>query len=155
MPPFLMMILVAFAVLMVVFGHNPLAEWRAEQAKYGKDPLVRQINKYNEKSTKNGPVVMTGKYKPPSGSTVVQQPAYPYAPANSGLANRAYSSSYKPRATNPDEPVAPPEEVEGLIPSAKPKPTQPVNTTPATTENAPNQGEVVPLVPPFLPKDAQ
>lgn len=72
MPPFLMLIFVAFAVIMVMFGSNPLDEWKEEQRKYGKDPLAREINKFNEEQSKKSKVQ---KYVPPPGATVYKVPA--------------------------------------------------------------------------------
>ncbi|MDX2073955.1 MAG: hypothetical protein SFX19_06285 [Alphaproteobacteria bacterium] len=71
MPPFLMLIGIVFVVLMVMFGNNPVDRWRAEREKYGKDPLARQINKFNENRGKNG---NAEKYTPPPGSTIYRLP---------------------------------------------------------------------------------
>ncbi len=74
MPPLLMLIGIAFVVLMVMFGNNPLDQWRIEEEKYGKDPLERQINKFNEERMKKGTGTVVTKYKPPPGSTVYYLP---------------------------------------------------------------------------------
>ena len=74
-----MLIAVAFVVLMVMFGNNPMDEWRAEQEKYGKDPLVREINKFNDKQRSS---VSSGGYKPPPGSYTYSLP-YNSAPVSS------------------------------------------------------------------------
>lgn len=73
MPPFLMLLAVAFVVLMVMFGNNPMDKWRAEQEKYGKDPLTRDIKKFNEERAKKGGGGMT-QYKPPPGATTFRLP---------------------------------------------------------------------------------
>ena len=71
MPPFLMLIMVAFAVIMVMFGNNPIDQWKAEAAKYGRDPLARDIKKFNEEREKDG----SGKqYKAPPGATLYRLP---------------------------------------------------------------------------------
>jgi len=66
-----MLLAVAFVVLMVMFGNNPVDEWRAEQLKYGKDPFVREINKFNEEKSQSG---TTDPYKPPPGATLYRLP---------------------------------------------------------------------------------
>ena len=72
MPPFLMLLAVAFVVIMVMFGNNPVDKWRAEQEKYGRDPLAREINKFNDERSKKGGTV--NKYTPPPGSTTYRLP---------------------------------------------------------------------------------
>ncbi len=72
MPPFLMLIAIAFVVLMVMFGNNPVDKWRAESEKYGKDPLAREINKFNEEKSKKGGEMT--KYTPPPGSLTYRLP---------------------------------------------------------------------------------
>ena len=74
MPPVFMLIIVVFAVLMVMFGNNPLEKLRQEQEKYGRDPLAREINKFIEKQEK-GEAGSGNKYVPPAGSTVYRLPA--------------------------------------------------------------------------------
>ena len=71
MPPFLMLIIVAFALLMVVFGNDPLKEMKAEREKYGRDPLAREIKKFVEEREKGG---APAQYKPPAGATVFRLP---------------------------------------------------------------------------------
>lgn len=71
MPPFLMLLGVAFVVLMVMFGNNPVEKWKAEQQKYGKDPLAREINKMNDEKNKKGKIE---KYRPPPGATTYRLP---------------------------------------------------------------------------------
>lgn len=68
-----MLILVIFVVIMVAFGNNPVDEWRAEREKYGKDPLAREINKFNEEKSKKGGGGV--KYTPPPGSQTYRLPA--------------------------------------------------------------------------------
>lgn len=72
MPPILMLIAIVFVVGMVMFGNNPMDKWKAEAEKYGKDPLARQINKFNEERAKGG-TVMTP-YTPPPGATLYRLP---------------------------------------------------------------------------------
>lgn len=71
MPPILMLIGIAFVVIMVMMGHNPLDEIRAEREKYGRDPLAREINKFNEKNAKKN---TDTRYRPPQGASVIQLP---------------------------------------------------------------------------------
>ena len=70
MPPFLMLIGVAFVLLMVVFGNNPVDQWKEDARKYGKEPLARDIKKFNEEREKEGAVA----YRPPPGSTLYRIP---------------------------------------------------------------------------------
>jgi hypothetical protein len=72
MPPFLMLIGVAFVVIMVMMGENPIEKMREEQKKYGRDPLAREINKLNEKRAKKGTGMV--QYKPPPGSLTMRVP---------------------------------------------------------------------------------
>lgn len=72
MPPFLMLIAVGFVVLLVMFGHNPMDKVRAEREKYGKDPLAREINKFNEERSKKASGMT--KYTPPPGATTYRLP---------------------------------------------------------------------------------
>lgn len=69
-----MLVIVVFAVLMVMFGSNPVEKLRQEQEKYGRDPLAREINKFNEKQEK-GEVGAANQYVPPAGATVYRLPA--------------------------------------------------------------------------------
>jgi hypothetical protein len=101
MPPFLMLIAIVFVVIMVVFGHNPLDEWRAEQEKYGRDPLVREINKFNEEKSKKGGMV--NKYKPPPGATVYRLPPNQMQIAPRNLTNSTDSEQMVRPA--PDVPI--------------------------------------------------
>ncbi len=71
MPPFLMLLAVAFVVLMVMFGNNPMDKIRAEREKYGRDPLARDIKKFNEERGKKS---MGTAYKPPPGATLYRLP---------------------------------------------------------------------------------
>lgn len=71
MPPFLMLIAIVFVVLLVMFGNNPMDKWKAEQEKYGKDPMARQINKFNEERSKSA---TASRYVPPPGATVYRLP---------------------------------------------------------------------------------
>lgn len=76
MPPILMLVMVIAVVLLVAMGKNPLDQLRAEQEKYGKDPLTREINKFNEEKTKKNMKTMGGelKYTPPEGAKVYRLP---------------------------------------------------------------------------------
>lgn len=72
MPPIFMLLIVIFAVVMVMFGNNPMERMRKEQEKYGKDPLAREIYKFNERQEKGAG--SGGKYQPPEGATVYRLP---------------------------------------------------------------------------------
>jgi hypothetical protein len=72
MPPFLMLIAAAFVVIMVMMGKNPVDKWRADAEKYGRDPLAREINKFNEEQAQKGAKI--NRYKPPPGATTYRLP---------------------------------------------------------------------------------
>lgn len=80
MPPIFILLMAVFAVLMVAMGKNPFDQIREENAKYGKDPLVREINKYKEESAKSaiglGPTGVYGgdTYVPPQGAKLYRIP---------------------------------------------------------------------------------
>ena len=67
-----MLLIVVFTVIMVMMGDSPMDKWRKEQEKYGKDPLAREINKFNEEQGKHASG--SGKYTPPPGATVYRLP---------------------------------------------------------------------------------
>lgn len=72
MPPILLIAIVIFAALMLMLGDSPVDKWRKEQEKYGKDPMERAINRYNEEHADK----MQGmNYKPPKGAQVSKLPA--------------------------------------------------------------------------------
>jgi hypothetical protein len=54
-------------------------QWREDAEKYGKDPVAREINRYNDKDAQGGMGMGTsmemGKYKPPAGSLVYSLPS--------------------------------------------------------------------------------
>lgn len=72
MPPILMIFLVVFTVVLIMIGESPIDKWKREQEKYGKDPLAREINKFNEKTEKGNSG--ESKYQPPPGATVYRLP---------------------------------------------------------------------------------
>jgi len=101
MPPFLMLIAVVFVVIMVMMGNNPMDKIRAEQQKYGKDPLAREINKFNEEKMKKGASGST-QYKPPPGSTVYRLPqSEALVPTN----------QYRRTVDGEEEPITPPPDI--------------------------------------------
>lgn len=108
MPPFLMLICVIFAVLMVMFGNNPVEKWEAERLKYGKDPLAREINKFNEEREKKSGFSASEGYKPPPGATLYKLP-----PSQAQL--RPYKAPVVPGMTG------------GEAPSVKPAPDIPMS----------------------------
>ena len=141
-----MLIGIVCIVLLVMFGHNPVDQWKAEQEKYGRDPLVREINKYNEKAEKTPQ--NTQKYVPPAGATLYRlPPGQVYRPKPAGP---TYTQGLPSNA-----PVTPPQEIPATQPGAAANKTgsypsymvtpkdnpyanaNPYNQAPAATYNSP------------------
>lgn len=75
MSPIFLMIIVIVAAALVFMSPNEYEKMMQEQAKYGKDPLIREINMYNEKREEGWmPDLGTDEYVPPKGAKVYRLP---------------------------------------------------------------------------------
>lgn len=151
MPPIFMLIAVALVVLLVAFGNNPLDKIREENAKYGTDPLVREINKYNEenKTISSGTGVYgVDNYSPPEGAKLYRLPPsqviMPPPAFTTGSKGGALPAPEIPfenwgkdnypaymMAPKTDIPMAPPPSGVGIIPNTAPN-AAPGNVSPGT-----------------------
>jgi hypothetical protein len=108
-----------FVVLLVVFGHNPVASRRAakEASLKGKDRLVESIKEYNTKPTHFGSSLFGGsKSAAPESDKVVTpapaRPIYPNYPANTTIPQLAapVGNPQQPAAQQPQGYYPPPPE---------------------------------------------